>query len=164
MANLRKSPSAFLIFIGFSLLTTTTLFMIFRCIGAVSRSLAQALYPTAIATLVFITYAGFVIPVGSMTFWFRWIHYINPLSYAFEGLMINEFANRYFPCSSFVPSGEDYLKVGPRNRMCSIIGATLEADTVSGVDYLRFGFGHDESHMVRYASVPFLAFLGINSR
>jgi ATP-binding cassette subfamily G (WHITE) protein 2 (PDR) len=144
------------------MLTTTVLFMFFRSIGVASRSLAQALYATAIAILVYTTYAGFVIPVKNMTFWFRWIHYINPLAYAFEGLMINEFANRDFLCSNFVPSGEDYMKVDPRNRMCSIVGATLGGDTVSGNDYLRLGFGYGESHMVRYASFSFLALLVIN--
>ncbi|KAM3082547.1 Multidrug resistance protein [Clarireedia jacksonii] len=149
MTNLRQSPSAFFTFLGFSFLTTTTLFMFFRSVGAASRSLTQALCPTAIALLVLITYAGFVIPIGNMTFWFRWIHYINPLAYAFESLMINEFARRDFPCSNFVPSGEGYMKVSPRNRMCSVVGATFEADIVAGVDYLRIGFGYDESHMVR---------------
>jgi ATP-binding cassette subfamily G (WHITE) protein 2 (PDR) len=162
MTNLRRSLPAFFIFLGFSLLTTTVLFMFFRFIGAASRSLTQALYPTAIAILVYITYAGFVIPVGNTTFWFRWIHYINPLAYAFEGLMINEFANRDFLCSNFVPSGEDYMKVSPRNRMCSIVGAALGADTVSGDDYLRFGFGYEKNHVVRYVNVSLLALLVVN--
>jgi ATP-binding cassette subfamily G (WHITE) protein 2 (PDR) len=31
--------------------------------------------------------------------WFKWLNYINPLAYAFEALMVNEFHGREFPCA-----------------------------------------------------------------
>jgi ATP-binding cassette subfamily G (WHITE) protein 2 (PDR) len=74
---------------------------IFRTIGAVSRTMAQAMAPAALFTLMLITYTGFAIPVKDMVPWFRWLNvsddllgapmmlmvlqYLNPISYAFEG-------------------------------------------------------------------------------
>jgi ABC-type multidrug transport system permease subunit len=64
--------------------------MIFRSIGSLSRSLAQALAPAAVFILALIIYTGFTIPTRDMHPWFRWINYIDPVAYAFEALMINE--------------------------------------------------------------------------
>lgn len=67
--------------------------MVFRTIGALSRSLAQAMAPAAIFILALIIYTGFAIPVRDMHPWFRWINYLDPVAYAFEALMINEVRN-----------------------------------------------------------------------
>jgi ATP-binding cassette subfamily G (WHITE) protein 2 (PDR) len=64
--------------------------MIFRSIGSLSRSLAQALAPAAVFILALIIYTGFTIPIRDMHPWFRWINYVDPVAYAFEALMINE--------------------------------------------------------------------------
>ncbi len=64
--------------------------MIFRSIGSLSRSLAQALAPAAVFILALIIYTGFTIPTRDMHPWFRWINYLDPVAYAFEALMINE--------------------------------------------------------------------------
>jgi ATP-binding cassette, subfamily G (WHITE), member 2, PDR len=64
--------------------------MIFRSIGSLSRSLSQALAPAAVFILGLILYTGFTIPLAYMRPWFKWITYIDPVSYAFEALMINE--------------------------------------------------------------------------
>jgi ATP-binding cassette subfamily G (WHITE) protein 2 (PDR) len=64
--------------------------MIFRSIGALSRSLAQAQAPAAVFILALIIYTGFAIPTGNMRPWFRWINYLDPVAYGFEALMVNE--------------------------------------------------------------------------
>lgn len=73
------------------------------------------------------TYTGFVVPIGQMHPWFRWINYIDPIAYAFESLMINEYHGRNFSCSpeSFVPAGPEYLNVGGLHRICAAVGSTL---------------------------------------
>lgn len=48
-------------------------------------------------------FTGFVIPVNYMLGWARWINYLDPLAYAFEALMANEFAGKEFECSQFYP-------------------------------------------------------------
>lgn len=50
----------------------------------------QALVPASLFSLALAIYTGFTIPIKDMTPWFRWINYLNPVAYAFEGTMINE--------------------------------------------------------------------------
>lgn len=64
--------------------------MLFRTIASLSRTLSQAMAPTAIVILALIIYTGFTIPTRDMHPWFRWINWIDPVAYAFEALMINE--------------------------------------------------------------------------
>lgn len=90
MTNLRRTPAAFFTFYLFTFACILTMSMIFRTIGAISRSLAQAMAPTAVFTLALVIYTGFTLPVGSMRPWFRWLNYLDPVGYAFESLMINE--------------------------------------------------------------------------
>ncbi len=55
-----------------------------------SRSIAEALVPSAVFLLGLIIYTGFAIPTQDMHPWFQWISYINPVAYTFEALMVNE--------------------------------------------------------------------------
>ncbi len=63
--------------------------------------------------------------------------------------MINEFHNREFPCSNFVPSGPGYGSVGAFNRICATVGAREGAISVSGEEYLYSGFGYQPSNKWR---------------
>ncbi|OQE09686.1 hypothetical protein PENFLA_c103G00260, partial [Penicillium flavigenum] len=103
LANLKREPGAFFIFWLFSIVTTLTMSMVFRTFGAASRSLSQALVPAALLILGLVIYTGFIIPTKGMLGWSRWMNYIDPIAYSFESMMVNEFRNREFPCSSFVP-------------------------------------------------------------
>ncbi|TVY18623.1 ZEB2-regulated ABC transporter 1 [Lachnellula arida] len=149
MTNLRRTPEAFFVFITFSFFTTLSLSMVFRTIGATSRSLAQALAPGAIFILALMVYTGFVIPVPNMVPWFRWINKVNPIAYAFESLMINEFHGRNFKCGAFVPQGPQYGNAGDLNRICSTVGAQIGSDFVSGTDFIRLSYNYERSHMWR---------------
>lgn len=90
LTNLRRTPGAFFTFYLFSFMATLVMSMIFRSIGALSRTLAQALAPTAVFMIALVIYTGFTIPIGYMHPWFRWINYLDPLAYSFESIMINE--------------------------------------------------------------------------
>lgn len=90
MTNLRRTPGHFFVFFLFTFVCTVTMSMFFRSIGALSRSLSQAMAPAAIFILALVIYTGFAIPVTSMHPWFRWLNYLDPVAYAFEALMINE--------------------------------------------------------------------------
>ncbi|EHL02570.1 putative ABC transporter CDR4 [Glarea lozoyensis 74030] len=120
MTNLRRTSGAFFTFLLFSFCITLSLSMVFRTIGASSRTLAQALAPAAIFILSLMVYTGFVIPINDMVPWFRWINNIDPIAYAYESLMINEFDGREFPCSTFVPSGPEYSDVGRFDHTCAV--------------------------------------------
>ncbi|KAF7350492.1 hypothetical protein MVEN_01354800 [Mycena venus] len=149
MTNLRREPAAFFIFYLFSITCTFVMSMVFRTIASASRTLIQALTPTAVFILALIMYTGFTVPVRNMVVWFRWINYINPVGYAFEALMVNEFDGRVFPCGAFIPAGPAYANVSAANKICSTTGAKAGLDFVLGSDYLETSFSYVHSHLWR---------------
>ena len=96
LTNLRRTPGAFFTFYLFSFTCVLAMSMVFRTIGAVSRSLAQAMAPAAVFILALVIYTGFAVPIRDMHPWFRWINYLDPVAYAFESLMINEVRVSHF--------------------------------------------------------------------
>ena len=69
--------------------------------------------------------------------WFVWIYWINPLSYPYESLMINEFSDSVIPCvgNNLVPSGDGYN--GSGFAACAgVRGATTSSTVVTGDQYL----------------------------
>jgi ABC-type multidrug transport system permease subunit len=99
---------------------------IFRTIAALTRTVEQALSIAGIMVLAIANYAGYSIPRSSMHPWFIWISYINPVSYAFESLMVNEFANQNVPCSQLVPP---YPNANIQNQVCLVTGITVRLST-----------------------------------
>lgn len=77
MANLRREPGAFFIFLLFGFTCTLTMSMILRAIGQTSRTVQQALTPAAIFIMALVIYTGFVLPVSNMQGWLRWLNYID---------------------------------------------------------------------------------------
>lgn len=123
--------------------------MLFRSIGALSRTLAGAMAPASVLILALVIYTGFTVPIRDMHPWFRWLNYIDPVAYAFESLMINEFDGREFPCTRFVPTGPEYGDIAPDQRICSVVGSTNGSDVVSGSRYLAVSFNYYRSHLWR---------------
>ncbi|KYK55785.1 ABC transporter ABCl1 [Drechmeria coniospora] len=154
MTNLRREPSAFFFFLLISFATVMVMSMIFRTIASASRTLFQALVPAAVLILYLVVFTGFVLPKRYMLDWCRWLSYIDPLAYAFEDLMVNEFHNRQFECDQFVPTAQgptaeataqlsEYAGVGGANHVCSSVGAVPGRSYVSGDEYIRSQFGYE---------------------
>lgn len=80
--------------------------------------------------------------------WFAWISWINPVAYAFEGLLINELHGRDFPCStsSLIPP---YLNIIGDAFICSIRGALPGEMAVAGEAYLEASYQYSYSHLWR---------------
>jgi ATP-binding cassette, subfamily G (WHITE), member 2, PDR len=159
MTNLRRTPGHFFVFFLFSFTTTLTMSNLFRFIGAISRTLAQALVPTSIFMLALMIYTGFTIPIRDMHPWFRWINYINPIAYTFESLMVNEFSNREFPCSQYVPTGPEYLHLPSASFICSGNGAVAGQTYIDGDAYINSSFGYFHSHLWRNFGIVLAFFL-----
>lgn len=149
MANLRREPAAFFIFLLFSFTITLTMSMMFRTIAAVSRTISQAMAPSAVLILLLCIYTGFAIPVQDMVVFLRWLNYLNPIGYAFESLMVNEFSGREFPCMTYIPSGPGYENATGLTHSCSTRGAIPGRLTVSGDDYVGVTFNYSSSHLWR---------------
>jgi hypothetical protein len=70
MTNLRRIPEAFFIFFLFSFTVFLFMSMAFRTISALSRTVSQAMAPSAVLMLALVSYTGFTIPVRDMRPWF----------------------------------------------------------------------------------------------
>lgn len=152
MTNLRRTPGAFFTFYLFSFICTLAMSMLFRSIGALSRTLAGAMAPAAVFILALVIYTGFTVPIRDMHPWFRWINYLDPVAYAFESLMINEFSHRQWPCSDYIPAyprGTPDEDKGDLYHVCTAIGGTPNSNFIDGDTYINTSFSYYRSHLWR---------------
>ncbi|KAL8727058.1 MAG: hypothetical protein Q9166_006301 [cf. Caloplaca sp. 2 TL-2023] len=149
MADLRLNAGPFLIFYLFQFICLLTMSMFFRMVGLVSKTHAQAMAPVALSILNLILSIGFIPPVPEMKAWVRWIGYINPMAYTFESLMINEFRDLQFPCTSMVPAGPEYISLNQTGYTCATAGATPGRSYVNGNLHLVSTYGFVSSHLWR---------------
>ncbi|KAI2776680.1 ABC-2 type transporter-domain-containing protein [Daldinia loculata] len=163
MAQLRQEAGSFFIFLLFGFTCTFTMSMILRTIAQTTRTVQQAVTPAAIFILGLVIYTGFILPTRNMQGWLRWINYLDPIAYAYESLVANEFSNRQFPCAQFVPMGPSYANVTPSERTCSVPGALPGQDFVSGDTFINGNFGFYQSHIWRNFGilVGYIVFFGI---
>ncbi|KAI1775922.1 ABC-2 type transporter-domain-containing protein [Hypoxylon cercidicola] len=151
MTNLRREPGAFFFFLLITFFTVLTMSMIFRTIASASRTLSQAMVPAAILILDLVIFTGFVIPIDYMLGWCRWLNYLDPLGYAFESLMVNEFHNRDFTCDGYVPNPAvpGYGNVAANNHACGAVGSQPGSPFVNGDDYINGSFQYYNAHRWR---------------
>ena len=151
MTNLRREAGPFFFYLLISFFTVLTMSMVFRTIASASRTLSQAMVPAAVIILGLIVFTGFVIPIDYMLGWCRWINYIDPLAYAFESLMVNEFHGRQFACDTYVPSSavEGYEDVTGLNHVCSTVGSVAGQAFVDGDAYLNKALRYYNAHRWR---------------
>ncbi|KAI1134643.1 ABC-2 type transporter-domain-containing protein [Hypoxylon sp. FL0543] len=151
ITNLRREPGAFFFFLLITFFTVLVMSMIFRTIASASRTLSQAMVPAALLILDLVIFTGFVIPIDYMLKWCRWLNYLDPLAYAFESLMVNEFHNRDFKCDAFTPSPAvpGYDNVAPNNHACSSPGSVAGSPVVNGDAYIGSSFQYYNSHRWR---------------
>ncbi|PVI00139.1 hypothetical protein DM02DRAFT_709144 [Periconia macrospinosa] len=140
MTNLRREPGPFFFYLLISFTMLLSMSMLFRLIASMSKSIEQALAPASVLLTLVILYTGFVIPVEYMRGWASWIRWINPVAYGFESVMVNEFHNRSFECTSYVPSGPSYEGIGGTQRVCSAKGAQPGSSSVGGTAFVETSY------------------------
>lgn len=157
MTNLRREPGPFFTFFLFSFVCMLVMSMIFRTIAACSRTISEAMTPASILILALVIFTGFTVPIDYMRGWSRWINYLDPIGYAFESLMVNEFRDRLFDCAAFFPSGPGFEDVDPMEKTCYIPGysSPLGATEISGDDYINKTFKYTSSHLWRNLGILF---------
>ncbi|KAL4982994.1 ABC-2 type transporter-domain-containing protein [Aspergillus falconensis] len=146
LSNLRREPAQFFIYFLISFTVMFVMSAVFRTMAAITKNAAQAMGLAGILMLALVVYTGYVLPVPSMHPWFEWIHYLNPIYYAFEAMIANEFHGRDFECTSFVPS---YADLNGDSFSCSSLGSVAGARTVSGDSYIDFNYTYSYSHVWR---------------
>ncbi|THC99137.1 hypothetical protein EYZ11_001388 [Aspergillus tanneri] len=80
--------------------------------------------------------------------WLKWLIWINPVQYAFAGLMANEFHDLDFQCQppDIVPDGPG---ASPGYQTCSIQGSSSDRLVVQGSNYIKTAFAYTRSHLWR---------------
>ena len=155
LAGLKREASNFFLYFLITFIITFVMSAIFRTLAAVTKTISQAMGLAGVMILVLVVYTGFVLPVPSMHPWFEWIHYLNPIYYAFEILIANEFHGREFPCSSYVPS---YADLSGHAFSCTAAGSEAGSRTVSGDRYIQLNYDYSYSHVWRNFGI-LIAFL-----
>lgn len=148
VVHLRRNAGRFFFFLLINFTITLCMSNLFRTIAAYFPSLSEAMTPASIFLLALIIFTGFVIPPQNMHGWCRWINYIDPVAYAFESLIANEFHHREFPCSSIVPRGGSYPTSG-EYFVCDVVGSIPGHTSVDGDRYIQLSFKYFSSHRWR---------------
>ncbi|KAJ5154367.1 CDR ABC transporter [Penicillium coprophilum] len=155
LAGLKRSASNFFLYFLITFVITFVMSAVFRTLAAVTKTISQAMGLAGVMILILVVYTGFVLPVPSMHPWFEWLHYLNPIYYAFEVLIANEFHGREFPCSSFVPA---YADLSGKAFSCAVAGSEPGSRTVNGDRYIELTYRYSYSHVWRNFGI-LMAFL-----
>lgn len=147
MANLRREASNFFIYILFQLTAVLTMSGMFRTLASMTRAIGQAMALAGIMIICIAVYTGFTLPQFSMPPWFAWIRWLNPIFYAYESIIANEFHGRSFECVKFIPN-DISLFLG-NSFICSSLGSKAGEYFVSGDDYIWDGYEYTYEHIWR---------------
>ncbi|KAF7719647.1 ABC-2 type transporter / CDR ABC transporter family protein [Penicillium ucsense] len=152
MSNLARTPSQFFINLFVIFLMTMTMYSFFRACGALCSSLDVATRLTGVAIQALIVYTGYLIPPWQMHPWLKWLIWINPVQYAFEALMSNEFYNLQIQCEPpfIVPQGPN---ASPEHQTCAIQGSTPGSLIVQGSNYIQTAFTYTRAHLWRNVGI-----------
>jgi len=151
MGSLTADAGNFFIYLLIVYTSTICITALYRMFAALSPTIDDAVRFSGIALNLLIIYVGYVIPKQTLTsdvIWFGWLYYLNPVSYAYEAVLTNEFGGRTMTCdpAQLVPSGPG---VDPRYQGCALTGARLGSTTITGDEYFSTSFGYSRSHLWR---------------
>ncbi|KAI5360268.1 putative ABC transporter-like, ATP-binding domain, AAA+ ATPase domain, CDR ABC transporter [Septoria linicola] len=155
LSGLRPQPGQFFLYFLITYMATFTMAALFRTIAALSSTVSQAMTYCSVLLLAVGAYTGFIIPTQYMGDWFAWIRWINPVFYAFEILVANEYHGRDFDCATFVPS---YANMTGDTFVCSTQGAVAGQLQVQGDAFIDAAFGYTYDHVWRNFGI-LIAFL-----
>ncbi|EXJ79220.1 ATPase [Capronia epimyces CBS 606.96] len=149
LGGLRYEAGPYFIFFIVNFAALLSMSSIFRTVAATTKTISQALAAAGVILIAVVVYTGFVIPRPNMHPWFKWLTWIDPLAFAFEALMVNEFHGRDFPCSNVVPAYPGFTNGSGDMFVCAEKGAIPGQLFVNGDRYLEASFGYQHSHLWR---------------
>ncbi|CAG8198303.1 unnamed protein product [Penicillium salamii] len=150
MVGLSMGASEFFTFWIVLFVTNMCACSMFRAIGAVFGSFNTAAQISGYAISIMAMYSGYQIHFTQMHPWFRWLYWLNPLSYGFEALMGNEFHLKNMPCvgPNLVPHGDGYPTDGQFASCAGVGGARQGATSLTGDEYLS-SLSYSHAHLWR---------------
>ncbi|KAK7538868.1 ABC-2 type transporter [Phyllosticta citricarpa] len=146
LSELRKEAAQFFLYFLVVFISMFVMSAIFRTMAAITKTVSQAMALAGVLVLAIVVYTGFVIPAPLMRDYLGWIRWINPIYYAFEILLANEYHARDYVCSEFVPT---YSPLEGESFICNARGAIAGQRTVNGDDYIKAAYDYSYSHVWR---------------
>lgn len=136
LANLQMDAGKFFFFYLTLFISTVNFSNLLRGFAYYVSSLDDCFRYGGTACTICILFAGFLIPPVSMPDIFGWIRHVNPLYYAFENLLVNEFVGLDLTCDggSVIP---DIANGDSRYQTCNIQGAQPGQVVVPGSQYIE---------------------------
>ncbi|CAO1616995.1 unnamed protein product [Jaminaea pallidilutea] len=144
LGSLRVNAGAFFIFLVYTFLCAYNLTALYRAFGAFAPGFNEAIRFSVLGLNLIIIFVGYVIRRPQMN-WLIWLNYVNGISYAFEGMLANEF--KYdIQCnpSQVIPFNEVR---NPLFQTCALTGSSPGSVVVPGQDYLRTTFNYSQSNV-----------------
>ncbi|KAI6860252.1 pleiotropic drug resistance protein, ABC superfamily, partial [Hortaea werneckii] len=122
----------------------------FRAVGAFFPTFDAATKVSGLSFVALFIYMGYMIAKPVMHPWFVWIYWINPMAYAFDALVSNEFHDTVMPCigPNLVPNGPGYGADAGGQSCVGVTGAEPGDVRFSGDSYLS-GLSYSYSHVWR---------------
>ncbi|TFK38228.1 pleiotropic drug resistance ABC transporter [Crucibulum laeve] len=146
IVGLQVSAAQFFVFYLYLFTMSVVMKAWFRAIAAGLKSEATAQSFAGIVLLCLVIYTGYTIPQRNMIGALRWISYINPLRYGFEGVVANEFYTLKASCSALIPQGPGYENISLSNQVCAAVGALPGQDFVDGNRFMKLSYGYSYSN------------------
>ncbi|RBR24283.1 uncharacterized protein FIESC28_02773 [Fusarium coffeatum] len=138
MVGLKATAGAFFTYLIINYVSALSMTSFYRFVGAAFPTFDAATKVSGLATATLFVYMGYMIVKPEMHPWFGWIFWINPMAYAFDALLSNEFHGQTIPCVGpyLVPNGPGYME-GQGGQACAGVGGALPgATSVTGEQYL----------------------------
>ncbi|KAM3502005.1 hypothetical protein MY10362_005152 [Beauveria mimosiformis] len=147
MVGLKMTAGAFFTYLAINYTTALSMTSFFRVVGAAFSTFDAATKVSGLSIVALFVYMGYMIIKPEMHPWFSWIFWINPVAYAFDALLSNEFHGQIIACVGpyLIPNGQGYAE-GQGGQACAGVGgAPPGATSVTGEQYLKhlsFSHGH----------------------
>ncbi|KAF3401974.1 Brefeldin A resistance protein [Penicillium rolfsii] len=153
LTGFQRTPENFFTWFLIIYLEHLALSMFFRSVAIFSPNMHRAVLPVGIFFNMYVLYTGLYVPAPQMQVWLGWLRYLNPLYYAFESVMVNEFENLDYQCSAsdLVPSGLGYTNIA--HQVCTVVGSQPGESVLSGASYIRGQYGFEQSHLWRNVGI-----------
>lgn len=154
MVGLKMSAGAFFTYWITNFVTAMSMTGFFRLVGAAFPTFDAATKASGLSIVALFVYMGYMIPKSEMHPWLSWIFWINPMAYAFEALLGNEFRGQEIPCVGpyLVPNGPGYVGGDGGQACAGVAGARPGASSLTGEEYLAaLSFSH--THVWRNVGV-----------
>ncbi|KAL2012450.1 hypothetical protein VTN00DRAFT_5168 [Thermoascus crustaceus] len=149
MVGLTMDAGAFFTYWVVIFSTTICMTAMFRAVGAAFTTFDGASKVSGFLISALIMYTGYMIRKPNMHPWLGWIYWIDPLAYAFQSLLANEFHDKIIPCvgQNLVPSGPGYNDLA--HQSCAGVGGAIQGEVIVYGDNYLASLSYSHSHVWR---------------